>query len=295
MAKRRLPSNPGRERATTPEPILEHRRSTGPLAARVWSVLRFVAYYVGANLDVALAYRAAFAAKVFAFVVSDAMWVAFWWLYFERFPSVEGYGFRQVVIVWAIAATAFGMFGGVAAGATTIATRVARGELDFYLVLPKAPLLHLIVSRMDPGGFGDALFGIVTFAALARPSLEEAAAFTVLAVLATVIITAYIVAVQSLAFWTGRAETIADQALFGLITFATYPERLFGGPVKIVLFTLVPAGFVSYVPVRLIQEWDWTLAGALLTVAVGATLASSAMFRLGLRRYQSGSALSMRG
>ena len=64
---------------------------------------------------------------------------------------------------------------------------------------------------------------------------------------------------------------------------------------KIVLFTLVPAGFVSYVPVRLVQEWDWTLAGALLTVAVGATLASSAMFRLGLRRYQSGSALSMRG
>ena len=80
-------------------------------------MLRFVAYYVGANLDVALSYRAAFAAKVFAFVVSDAMWVAFWWLYFERFPSVEGYGFRQVVIVWAIAATAFGMFGGVAAGA----------------------------------------------------------------------------------------------------------------------------------------------------------------------------------
>jgi ABC-2 type transport system permease protein len=254
-----------------------------------------VAYYVGANLDVALAYRAAFAAKVFSFVVSDAMWVAFWWLYFERFPSVEGYGFRQVVIVWALCATAFGIFGAIAAGATTIASRVARGELDFYLVLPKAPLLHLVVSRMDPGGFGDALFGIVAFAALARPSFEEAVAFVVLVVLATVIITAYIVAVQSLAFWTGRAETIADQALSGLITFATYPERLFGGPVKVVLFTLVPAGFVSYVPVRLVQEWDWALAGVLLAVAVASLYGAEAVFTAGLRRYQSGSALAMRG
>jgi ABC-2 type transport system permease protein len=265
------------------------------LRARWRSDARFVAHYVWANLEVALAYRAAFVAKAFAFIVSDAMWVAFWWLYFERFPSVEGYGFRQIVLVWAIGATSFGLLSGLVGGATTIASRIARGELDFYLVLPKSPLLHLVVSRMDPGGVGDAFFGVVTFAVLARPSVTEAAAFAVLVVIATAVIVAYVVAVQSLAFWTGRAETIADQALFGLITFSTYPERLFGGPVKIVLFTLVPAGFVSYVPVRLVQEWDWMLAGALLTVAVGATLASTAMFRVGLRRYQSGSALAMRG
>lgn len=259
------------------------------------SNVRFVAHYVRANLKVALAYRGAFVAKAFAFIVSDAMWVAFWWLYFERFSSVEGYGFRQIVLVWAIGATSFGLLSGVAGGATTIASRIARGELDFYLVLPKSPLLHLVVSRMDPGGVGDALFGIVTFAVLVRPSVTEIAAFAALVALSTTIVVAYVVAVQSLAFWTGRAETIADQALFGLITFSTYPERLFGGPVKIALFTLVPAGFVSYVPVRLVQDWDWTLAGALLGVAVGAAMASSAAFRVGLRRYQSGSSLAMRG
>jgi ABC-2 type transport system permease protein len=54
------------------------------------SVARFVAHYVRANFEVALAYRAAFLAKALAFVVSDAMWVAFWWLYFERFQVSKG-------------------------------------------------------------------------------------------------------------------------------------------------------------------------------------------------------------
>jgi ABC-2 type transport system permease protein len=226
--------------------------------------------------------------------VSDATWVAFWWLYFERFPSVEGYGFRQIAVVWAVGATAFGLLAGLAGGAMTIAGRIARGELDFYLALPKPPLIHLLVSRMDPGGIGDTLFGIGIFAVVARPTFNEAIAFAGVTAASTVIIVSYVVAVQSLAFWSGRAETIAEQALFGLITFSTYPEGLFGGPVKIVLFTLVPAGFVSYVPVRLVQAWDWTLAGAMVVVALASVAVAVATFRNGLRRYQSGSALAMR-
>jgi ABC-type uncharacterized transport system permease subunit len=144
---------------------------------------------------------------------------------------------------------------------------------------------------MDPGGVGDAMFDIVTFIVLARPEITEALAFIVLVVLATALITAYIVAVQSLAFWTGRAETIADQALFGLITFSTYPERLFGGPVRIVLFT----GVVSYVPVRLIQSWDWPLAAAHVIVVAGSVVVAVTTFEIGLGRYQSGSSLSTWG
>lgn len=256
---------------------------------------RFLGYCLRANLAVELAYRPAFATKVLAMAGSDAMWVAFWWLYFARFPTVEGYGFRQVVLVWAIGATAFGLAAGAFGGAMTIASRVARGDLDFFLSLPKAPLPHLLVSRMDAGGIGDALFGIAAFVVLARPTLGEAAAFVVLVGNAAVIVVAYVVAVQSLAFWAGRAETLADQALFALITFSTYPERLFGGPLKVVLYTLVPAGFVSYVPVALVQAWDWGLAGTLFAVVCLAMVVANAAFGAGLRRYQSGSILAMRG
>ena len=259
------------------------------------ATLRFLAHYVRANLEVALAYRAAFAAKVFAMVVNDGIWVAFWWLFFERFPSVEGYGFRQIVLVWAIGTTAFGLSSGIAGGASTIAAKIASGDLDFYLVLPKPPVLHLVVSRMDPGGIGDALFGIATFTFLARPSAREAVAFAILVVIAASIIVAYAVATNSIAFWAGRADTIAEQAMFGLITFSTYPERLFSTPVKAVLYTVVPAGFVSFVPVALVQEWEWGWAAVLVGVAGGSLLGSKAIFDAGLRRYASGSILAMRG
>ena len=258
------------------------------------SVVRFTGAYVWANLRVALAYRGAFFSAVLGMVINDAIWVVFWWLFFTRFPSVDGYGFHDIVIVWSIGATAFGLAVGVAGGAFTLASRIARGELDFYLVLPKPVILHLLVSRMDPSGWGDALFGVVVFAFLASPTPTDAVTFVGLSLVATTIIVSYAVAINSLAFWTGRAETLSDQLIFGLITFATYPEKLFTGAVKVVLYTVVPAGFVAYIPVSLLHEWDWGWASILLAGTVASVGVAVSIFTVGLRRYQSGNLTTMR-
>jgi ABC-2 type transport system permease protein len=90
-------------------------------------------------------------------------------------------------------------------------------------------------------------------------------------------------------------ETLARQLWELLITFSLYPEPLFGGVLRLVLFTLLPAGFVGYVPARLVQHPS---AGAALLLAAGvcAYLAIAvAVFDRGLRRYSSGSRFSMFG
>ncbi len=261
---------------------------------RVMNVVRFTGAYVWANLRIALAYRAAFFSAVLGMVINDAIWVVFWWLFFTRFPSLDGYGFRDIVIVWSICATAFGLAVGLAGGAFTLASRIARGELDFYLVLPKPVILHLVVSRMDTSGWGDALFGVAVFAFLASPTPMDAVAFVGLSLIATLIVVSYAIAVNSLAFWTGRAETLSDQLIFGLITFATYPEKLFTGAVKVVLYTVVPAGFVAYIPVGLLHEWDWGWALVLLAGTIGSISVAVTTFTVGLRRYQSGNLTAMR-
>jgi ABC-type uncharacterized transport system permease subunit len=38
---------------------------------------------------------------------------------------------------------------------------IAGGQLDYYLALPKNPLLHILVSRMDMSGAGDLIFGLL--------------------------------------------------------------------------------------------------------------------------------------
>ena len=93
----------------------------------------------------------------------------------------------------------------------------------------------------------------------------------------------------SLAFWLGRVETLSRQLWEFLITFSLYPEPLFGGALRLVLFTVLPAGFVGYVPLAVVQRPSATLALVLVAaVCVYGTLAA-VVFERGLRRYASGS------
>jgi ABC-2 type transport system permease protein len=258
------------------------------------ALARFVLHYVRANFQIALEYRVSFWAQVFAMIVNDAMWIVFWGLFFQRFPTVQGYGFQDVVMLWSVVALAFGLTAGLCGNAWRFGAQVAQGDLDFYLVLPKPVLLHVMISGMSVSAWGDVLFATGLFGALVRPDPGKLALFLLLATTSAAIMTAYAVVVNSLAFWLGQADGLAREFISALLIFSTYPGVLFTGAVKVLLFTVVPAGFVAYIPVELLRRWDWSLA-LLLAAAVGATaLAAVAVFRAGLRRYESGNLLAMR-
>lgn len=84
--------------------------------------------------------------------------------------------------------------------------------------------------------------------------------------------------------------------MFGaLISFSTYPMDIFNGAVRLLLFTIIPAGFVSFIPLQLLRQFAWPLMGALtgFTLVFGAL--GVGMFQWGLRRYESGNLLGMQG
>jgi ABC-2 type transport system permease protein len=263
---------------------------------RTWGgVLRFIVTYVKLNLQAALEYRVSFWAQVVAMAVNDAMWVTFWALFFSRFPVVRGYEFRDVVMLWSFGAVAFGTGTALFGGAWRYAAQVAKGELDFYLVLPKPVLVHVMVSRMSVSAWGDVLFGFACYFGLARPSLSETAIFLALAAFSAALFIAYAVIVNAAAFWLGNAEGLADQVLNAMLTFALYPGTLFSGAVKALLFTALPAGIIAWLPVGLIRRWDWGVAALLLGGGTGMMALAMWVFYRGLRRYESGNLLAMRG
>src|SRR5919202_1251584 len=163
-------------------------------------LVRFVADDVKANIQVALEYRAAFWAQVFSMILNDAMWIAFWALFFASFGQVRGYGFSEVAVLWAFVAFVFGVSTGVFGGCWGFARKVAQGELDFFLVLPKPVLLHLAVSTSIWSAWGDALFGFGLFVLVVRPPAQMAASFVALSLVSSAIVVSYAVIVNSLAF-----------------------------------------------------------------------------------------------
>jgi ABC-2 type transport system permease protein len=108
------------------------------------------------------------------------------------------------------------------------------------------------------------------------------------------VLVSFLVIVNSLAFWIGNAEGLAGQLSGALISFSLYPTVIFQGPVKLLLFTLIPAGFIAYVPVEVLRRFSWGPLLSVVAFAAAIMLTARWVFRAGLRRYESGNLLLMR-
>ena len=78
-----------------------------------------------------------------------------------------------------------------------------------------------------------------------------------------------------------------------IITFGIYPITLFDSYAKLILFTVVPAALMGALPADFVRAFTWqTLAQLLLGAMIFLGLAIT-VFRLGLKRYESGSAIQI--
>ena len=97
------------------------------------------------------------------------------------------------------------------------------------------------------------------------------------------------IAFFSLPFWLARTEAVSRQLWELLLTFALYPEPLFGGGLRLLLYTVLPAGFVSYLPVRVVTAPSMLSILSLIAGSGAYLWLACWIFRQGLRRYSSGS------
>jgi ABC-2 type transport system permease protein len=69
---------------------------------------------------------------------------------------------------------------------------------------------------------------------------------------------------------------------------------LFGGPLRFILFTVLPAGFVGYFPAELIRQPTFTAVLAAVGGALGFSALAVFVFSKGLERYESGNRFGVR-
>jgi ABC-2 type transport system permease protein len=262
---------------------------------RTSHTLAFARALLATNFKAALALRGAFVMQVLFMALNNFTFFVFWWALMQHTPTLRGWRLADVQVLFGIVAVAFGVTVTFAGGVRYLGQAIEDGAMDTLLTQPKPVLLHALGLRLQPSGFGDVLSGLVFIIWSGEvtwrtaPLVALAIAASALAFLACGII------FFSLAFWLGRVETVARQLWDLLITFALYPEPLFGGALRFALFTILPAGFVGYLPARVVRAPSVANVAAL---AIGAALylaLAVRLFDLGLRRYASGSRFSTFG
>ena len=259
------------------------------------STLHFIGVYAIANVQAAMEYRVAFLVQVLSMFLSDSLWLFFWWSYFHQFPLVHGWQITNIVILWSVSATGFGLCAGIFGNARSLAIIIMNGSLDVYLGMPRYALLHLCIATTDPTAWGDVLFGFGAYIAFLHPDVWHILLFGVLALHVCLIFTAFLVIFCSLSFFIGNTDGLTAQMFGALISFSTYPMEIFNGAIRFLLFTIIPAGFVSFIPLQLLRQFAWPLMGALTGFTLVFVALAAGLFQLGLRRYESGNLLGMQG
>jgi ABC-2 type transport system permease protein len=250
--------------------------------------MRIVFATLRAALAEAWANRRSFWVQVAIMLANDVAWVIFWVLFFNSVGDVRGWDAERVLVLFAILTTIAGIALGLLGNARKLGELAADGRIDATLALPVPPLAYLLVRRVDTAMLGDLLFGPVLFLLAGAPTPERTATYVVGSLCGAAVLVGFLVLMGALTFFVGGRGEQADLGFQVILILASYPIDVFGGLTKVLLFTAVPAAFVTGLPTRLVDAFDPVTLGVLLGAATFFCALGAAAFHLGLRRYTSG-------
>jgi ABC-2 type transport system permease protein len=258
------------------------------------SSVRHAALLIGTTVRASFALRGAFWVSALFMAVNNALFFVTWWILMGRFGRIGGWRLEDVMCLFGISATGFGLAMIFAGGVVDLSKKVHDGELDGWLTQPKSVLVQALGSRTQTSGWGDVASGaaLIAMSELLTWQTLPLGLIGVLCAFSTFV--AGGVMAHSLAFWLGETHSLSRSIFDFTVTFSVYPPSLFGARLKLLLFTLLPAGFISYLPMELLRApRPLTLVACVGGSALYAA-AAVAVFNRGLRRYSSGSRFGVR-
>jgi ABC-2 type transport system permease protein len=257
--------------------------------------LKIMACYFRLNLASALEYRASFLSQVFGMALNNSAFIFFWWIAFDQIGgTIAGYSFRDVLFIWAVTSSAFGLAHVLFGGARDLTKLIVTGELDSFLLQPCNTLLSVICAKTSLSAYGDLLYGFVLMAIVYPGNLAAWGWFLAGVLSGAVLMTAITLMAHTLSFYWGDATLIGQMALEFTVNFSIYPDKIYAPAVRTIMYSVIPAGIAVHIPLRLFQSFS---PGLLALGAAGGTLycvTAYLFFYRALRRYESGNVIAIR-
>ena len=261
----------------------------------VKKTVRLFTRYFKLNLSSQMEYRASFFVQIFGMTINNATFIFFWWLAFGATGEyIAGYTFKDVMFIWAVTSSAFGLAHILFYNVHKISQLIITGELDTYLLQPMPVLPNILGAATSVSAWGDLFYGIVLLAIVWGFSTGVWLIFVLATLLGAVIFTALNVITQSLTFYIGNSNMISGSVFEFMISFSIYPESIFKGVVRLMIFSLLPAAFISHIPLRLVKNFSPAALIIWIGFAVAFLSISCIVFYRGLKKYKSGNLIVTR-
>ncbi len=250
--------------------------------------------YFGLNIKKEWQYKQSFFMQILMMILNDAFFIIQWKLIFSLVDNIGGYGFNEVMLLWAICAGGYGVSHAFFGGAWNIKHMVYDGKLDVFLTQPKNVLLNVCCSKTDISALGDIAYAFVALAIAGAPWWWYLMIIPVSILSGLVYVSVYVVYV-SFVFHMKSGDALAATAEGTIVKVGNYPVQIFSTGVKWIFLTAIPAMFYSFLPAHFMfiapNLW-WMLV--ILAVTIFWVCLAFFAFNKGLKKYNSGSLMGGR-
>lgn len=237
--------------------------------------------------------KVTFISNIIFMILNNSCMIVQWMVLFSLKSDMGGYNFKQVLLLWGMAAGVYGVSHFFFKKCFSLSETINSGKLDAYIVQPKNILISIITSDVSVSALGDILFAIIVYFIYGF-TIEGFILFILFSITGGLILTSISVILHSLSFWFSNADMVADVGNSLMVNFATYPDGIFKGITKWLLFTLVPVGIANYIPVKVIIEFNPSLFIINLGVCISLIILAFIVFYKGLKRYSSSNLMGAR-
>lgn len=230
--------------------------------------------------------KVTFFSNIIFMILNNAFFIIQWLILYSLRENVGGYTFNQVLMLWGIASGTFGFANFFFKKAYYLSDTITNGKLDAYLVQPKNVLISCITSDVSPSALGDLIYGyIVLF--LSGITISKFVLYTFFVISGGIIMVDIAIILGSLSFYISKSDMIAETGNNFMIYFATYPDGIFKGIIKMILFTIIPIGITTYVPVWILTKFNIFYFIVIIIFTICITILAFVLFYNGLKRYSS--------
>ncbi len=252
---------------------------------------------VASRIRSQLAYRGSFALDVVAQLVGQAIELLAILVLFTQVGSLGGFDRSEVVLMYGLAATAFGLADLTVGQVEQLPEYIRTGEFDVMLLRPLGTLPQLLSADVALKRIGRVLVGAgVLVWSLATLDINWTPLRVLVAGLApvtgAVILAAMWVAANCVSFWLVDGREVASSVTYGSNFATSYPITIYGPWLRRLMCFAVPGAFVAYFPaLALLGRPDPlglpdALRYASPVVAAVAAIAAGLIWRSGIRHYQ---------
>lgn len=260
------------------------------------SSLKYMLMCVFYNVKESVSNKKSFIIQTIAMFINNYVFIFFWQVLFNnKGGSINNINMNDILYLWSIPTMGYGIAHFCFGGLHRLCQDITNGNLDIYLTKPKNSLISVLTSDSVLSAMGDFLFGLVCGIVAVRAHPLKILFILLLAVISGFITVSALTCIRLLSFWIGDISNAAHKYTNSLfITLTIYPEGMFPGVIKFLMYTVIPAAYVAHVPVKLMNTFSVALFIALIAVLVLSWMLMMFMYNKGLKKYESGNGVTRR-